>query len=923
VADVFISYSRRDKAFVLQLHEALQRRGRSAWVDWEGIPPSAEWMKEISGAIEASDAFIFVIGPDSVASAICAEEVAHAVSLSKRLIPVVWRRVDEKAVAAAVRERNWIFFDEGSDFEQALGQLFTALETDFDWLRAHTRLLTRAIEWEAHQRDSSFTIRGADLRAAEAHLALSGEKEPRLTQLQISYILRSRRAATNQRRAVAATLGLLFSAAIISGLIFWQKRQEERINRANALQERAISALARNSPLEAETLLSKALSIQDRPQTRENLIEARARSARLLAMGRVAQSSVLAFDPDGLKALVVAADALVLIDSQSRQRLATIPTDHKAGPAVLGRNAALLAIATRQGVELWRLDSAQAAPPQLLAVPDDQIISLALSGDGKTLVGGGRSSAIYVWRLDSQPASQPRRLEGHADQVGALALSRDGKTLVSGSWDNTAKVWDLASGVVLHTLRGHSDNVQSVAISPDGELIATGAWDDKILIWSRANGARLRVLEGHQGGVLALRFSGDGSLLLSGSEDLTARLWNAETGRHILTLRGHRNYVDGVAFLTLTGQQRLLCADSEGFLRLWDIGAIGERLELQTLRGHEGPVSTAAFNAAASELVSGGWDNSVRLWDLRSRQPAKILRGHMDAVLDVKFAPDGRIASSGKDGQIRLWDRASGEAEILAPNAPLTKVRSLAFSPDGRFLVAGCDDGSLRVWTLPDKSFRLIAAHPGAKVLGIAISPDGAWLATASQDKTIKLWNTATWEQAAQLTGHTDVVWTVAFASDGGFLVSGGDDRTVRLWDVASRQPIGAPLRHPGSVWSVDIGPDGRTIAAGVQDSTVQLWTRPADAAPDKFERAASLRLAEGPVWFVKFSRDRQDTQLAIAGADKTIRLWSPARFAALADAPAALIEDARQETGLAVIEEGANHTIEIVPADHSLSVGK
>jgi hypothetical protein len=81
--------------------------------------------------------------------------------------------------------------------------------------------------------------------------------------------------------------------------------------------------------------------------------------------------------------------------------------------------------------------------------------------------------------------------------------------------------------------------------------------------------------------------------------------------------------------------------------------------------------------------------------------------------------------------------------------------------------------------------------------------------------------------------------------------------------------------------------------------------------------------LAEGPVWFVKFSGDRQDTQLAIAGADKTIRLWSPGRFAALADAPGALIDDARQQTGLVVIEEDANRTSEIVPADHLPSMRK
>ena len=88
VADVFISYSRRDKEFVSRLHDRLEASGRSTWVDWEGIPPSAEWLREIYAAIEAGDAFLFVISGHSVVSQVCAAEIAHAVKHHKRLIPV-------------------------------------------------------------------------------------------------------------------------------------------------------------------------------------------------------------------------------------------------------------------------------------------------------------------------------------------------------------------------------------------------------------------------------------------------------------------------------------------------------------------------------------------------------------------------------------------------------------------------------------------------------------------------------------------------------------------------------------------------------------------------------------------------------------------------------------------------------------------
>jgi TIR domain len=48
MTDVFISYSRKDKAFVQQLFQALRDNKRDVWVDWEDIPLASEWLTEIS-----------------------------------------------------------------------------------------------------------------------------------------------------------------------------------------------------------------------------------------------------------------------------------------------------------------------------------------------------------------------------------------------------------------------------------------------------------------------------------------------------------------------------------------------------------------------------------------------------------------------------------------------------------------------------------------------------------------------------------------------------------------------------------------------------------------------------------------------------------------------------------------------------------
>src|SRR6184192_4102878 len=218
--EVFISYSRKDKEFVRRLDEELKRRGREAWVDWEGIPPGDTWEKTIYGAIEATNTFIFVLTPDSIGSEVCGKEIAHAAANNKRLVPIVHRDVAADRVPKSLGELNWIFCRDSDDFEEATDTLIRALDTDLKWVRAHTRLLTRAIEWDANGRNNSFVLRGEDLRAAEQWLAQAGaQKERQPTALQTEYIIASRKAETRRQRTIRTWVSVALVVAIVLAVV--------------------------------------------------------------------------------------------------------------------------------------------------------------------------------------------------------------------------------------------------------------------------------------------------------------------------------------------------------------------------------------------------------------------------------------------------------------------------------------------------------------------------------------------------------------------------------------------------------------------------------------------------------------------------------------------------------------------------------
>jgi hypothetical protein len=220
VADVFLSYSRRDGAFVQRLGSALRERGKEVWVDVEGIRDAEVFREALRRAVESSDAFVFVISPDSVGSSFCVEEVGHAATLNKRIVPIALRPVTDEEVPEGVRVRNWIPAGEEWDFETTVNRVLKALDTDLEWEREHSRLTVRAIEWEQSGRNRSFLLRGADLKSAERWLAAGAEKDPGPTDLEREYLAASRSRVRRARALATATGAVVVALAALAALRF-------------------------------------------------------------------------------------------------------------------------------------------------------------------------------------------------------------------------------------------------------------------------------------------------------------------------------------------------------------------------------------------------------------------------------------------------------------------------------------------------------------------------------------------------------------------------------------------------------------------------------------------------------------------------------------------------------------------------------
>jgi hypothetical protein len=237
--EVFISYSRKDQQFVKTLSAAFKQQNRNPWVDWDDIQKGEEWWQAIQRGIEAANTFIFVLSPDSVLSTVCRQEIDHAAQCHKRFLPIVRREgFDPKQVHPSISSHNWLFFRETDDFDSAFQELINAIDTDLDYVRAHTRLLVRALEWNGRQRHSSYLLRGIDLEEGDRWLVKGVSKTPQPTQLQVEYLNASRnyritmlKARQQARRTIILTTVLAnMVLSLAGGFWFYRLRTQEELN---------------------------------------------------------------------------------------------------------------------------------------------------------------------------------------------------------------------------------------------------------------------------------------------------------------------------------------------------------------------------------------------------------------------------------------------------------------------------------------------------------------------------------------------------------------------------------------------------------------------------------------------------------------------------------------------------------------------
>ncbi|MBC8124472.1 MAG: VWA domain-containing protein, partial [Candidatus Kapabacteria bacterium] len=268
------------------------------------------------------------------------------------------------------------------------------------------------------------------------------------------------------------------------------------------------------------------------------------------------------------------------------------------------------------------------------------------------------------------------------------------------------------------------------------------------------------------------------------------------------------------------------------------------------LSGQNQPVYSAVFTADGQNVITGGHDGTVRLWNAFSGNQIRIVGLHSNWVWSLDVMPNTKFVASGSfDGTVRVWDYSTGDR--IATIQIEGTAYSVAFTPNGQQLLIGTSRGitviSTSTW-LPI-TIKIVDQGP---VYDIDIAQSGDVMAIAEGTKaTLRDVNTLDVITTCSAAGRTGNIYAAALSKDKSRIAAGGTDFIIGLFDAASGAQISASQPVSGSILGLQFS-NTNTILAASGDGTAKIF----DATSMVMQ--TSLAGHQGLVYGARFSPDEK-----------------------------------------------------------------
>ena len=784
--------------------------------------------------------------------------------------------------------------------------LRTWLNDSRDDIKRQRRLATAAQTWLDNQQDSSFVLRGANLRSFEdwvneTNIALTQSEEDffeaSLIQRHQEQDLEAERVAQKGRlekranRVLQGLVAVFLIAAVISGglaLFAFDKQAEANEQTVNANNERD-NARAEQQVAQREAQIAQSIALA-------------AESQEILSNGDHDLALILALEANNIdnppieaeRALFAATYApgtrLVMEGHEGTVSTVDISPDGRSGASAGGKqwvaenelnNRNVTYDSEDFSIRLWDLQKGE--EKDRFEGHTDAIWDVEFSPDGKTLLSASSDGTLILWDVES--GAIIHQMEGNTWRVGAIAYYLDSRFAISSNANSTI-VWNLQTGEIQQEIYLGRFDMWDIDISPNGEY-ALFAMRQKGGAKPKNGYAVLLDLNTYEqilqfdtpGPVDHVAFSPDGKTALIGTHDdaeqsianrpslpIVIHL-NLVTGEEITRFYHTGSFITGVDF-SPDGKFAISTTISQG-VYMWDLHT-GENVV--RMIGHEDWITDMALSPNGNQLLTGSDDGTVRLWDLRNG--TEELRINASPVNEHKFelSLDGQlVAMSSSRRRLLVWDLQTSQIVHDLGLSELS-INALAFSPDSKKLAVE----SGRLLTIYDMGSgqKLLETYIEPQFRGFEFTKDGRYLFGATERTDIigaprsrsALVDTTNGQVIREYRGSE--VWSnsIALSEDGQIGYGVGYDGNVYMWNLASTEEFkhfGSPL---GQRLGLKVDHDNHILLTSSEHIEILMWD---------IENGTLIRELEGQSDFTSaLDMNPAGTRAVSASFAKEVIIW-------------------------------------------------
>ena len=303
----------------------------------------------------------------------------------------------------------------------------------------------------------------------------------------------------------------------------------------------------------------------------------------------------------------------------------------------------------------------------------------------------------------------------------------------------------------------------------------------------------VHIINAHNDCVTDLAITNDNQYLFSTSWDKYLKLWSLEQGQEISQVIASEQGVTTLAINKINYfDDTIVTGNLDADVKIWSLNKQSLQFSLKhCLKEHTGSIHGLAVAQKSNIIVSGGFDPSLKQWDLPTGHLLTTVTYENDSISAIAINESiGLIVIARDDGLLTMWELGSEKKlGLLMGNTSL--LECLAISNSGEFVVAGCADGKIKIWQLPTTTFSIflevtphleLSAHNG-QVMDLLFTSDDQLLYSAGIDGLIKIWHFATAQEIGHLQiNDDDRVLSLALSDDDQILAAGSINGTIKIW---------------------------------------------------------------------------------------------------------------------------------------------